>query len=180
MLFNGVNYSGVNGEIGGFPVHAMHVNASDSVMRFHSDGKVVGGGWRFDFWIPEPRLPPDPSSEPRVYSGACHLLYQPAKGRCVLTSQFFPDGVVKGEWCVFIVPQGWYVANVVFAARSSKNVLTMGGQNYSGDTGPPLGLKIMGLVYWDATEFEDHDTCVGTKPFKCGFTIEMSPYNSTE
>ena len=181
VTFNGVNYSGVNGEIGGFPSRVMHVKKSESRMRWHSDGKVVGGGWRFDFWIPEPRAPPDPSSEPRVYSGACHLAYRPgATGMCSLSSEFYPDGIVKGESCLFIVPQGWYVANVKFAARSPKNVLTIGGRNYSGDAaGPPLGLRVTGLVQWDAAEYEDHDACSETKPFVCGFTIEMRPHNST-
>jgi len=179
VVFNGVNYSGVNGEIGGFPEEVMHVNASDSVMRWHSDGKIVGGGWSFDFWIPEPRAPPDPSSQPRVYSGLCHLLYQSAAGRCTLTSHFFPEGVAQGEQCLFIVPQGWYVASLVFAARSSKNVLSISGRNFSGDVGPPVGLRVTGLVHWVAMAQEDTTACRVTKPFKCGFTMLLSPHNSS-
>ena len=108
------------------------------------------------------------------------MRYQPAAGQCALTSHYFPDGVVKGADCLFIVPQGWYVASVVFAARSSQNVLTMGGQSYSGNVGPKVGLKVTGLVHWHAAAQEDTYACGETKPFKCGFSILLSPRNGTE
>ena len=54
VTFNGVNYSGVSGEIGGWPRDPVRVH--DSMMYWRSDEKIVGDGWDLEFRIPLPRV----------------------------------------------------------------------------------------------------------------------------
>jgi len=176
ITFNGVNYSGVSGEIGGWPQNPVRVK--DRMMYWRSDEKIVGAGWNLEFRIPLPRASPDPDGNPQVWSGQCMMGYSPERGSAYISSPFYPDGE-GSEDCVFIVPQGWYLSAVRFSTRSEDNFLTVNGQQYSGNAGPPVGLQLNGLIRWHAPSRHMKDECVNTKPFVCGFYIQLTKLQPT-